>query len=48
MKQQPGPAWWDRQRCRATAFAGTTVAAFGDPLWDAGLSLANQGDIDTQ
>lgn len=38
----------DRQRCRATALAGTTVAAFGDPLWDAGLSLANQGDIDTQ
>lgn len=26
----------------------TTIGAFGEPLWDAGLSLANQGDIDTQ
>jgi FAD/FMN-containing dehydrogenase len=26
----------------------TTIGAFGEPLWEAGLSLANQGDIDTQ
>ena len=38
----------DPQRGRVTALAGTTVGAFGDPLWDAGLALANQGDIDTQ
>jgi FAD/FMN-containing dehydrogenase len=33
---------------RATALPGTTVAALGPPLWEAGLALANQGDIDTQ
>jgi FAD/FMN-containing dehydrogenase len=38
----------DRERRLVTARAGTTIAAFGDPLWDAGLALANQGDIDTQ
>ncbi len=26
----------------------TTVGELGDPLWDAGFALANQGDIDTQ
>ncbi|MGH8947976.1 MAG: D-arabinono-1,4-lactone oxidase [Acidimicrobiia bacterium] len=26
----------------------TTIADFGDPLWEHGLALANQGDIDTQ
>ena len=31
-----------------TALPGTTVGEFGDPLWAAGLALANQGDIDTQ
>ena len=31
-----------------TALPGTPVAAFGPPLWDAGLALENQGDIDTQ
>jgi FAD/FMN-containing dehydrogenase len=31
-----------------TALPGTTVGAFGDPLWEAGLALGNQGDIDTQ
>ena len=24
------------------------MGEFGDPLWEAGLALANQGDIDTQ
>jgi FAD/FMN-containing dehydrogenase len=32
----------------ATAKAHTTIAQFGAPLWDAGLALHNQGDIDTQ
>jgi FAD/FMN-containing dehydrogenase len=38
----------DAARRRVTALPGTTVAEFGDPLWDAGLALSNQGDIDTQ
>jgi FAD/FMN-containing dehydrogenase len=38
----------DVARRRVTALPGTTVAEFGDPLWAAGLALANQGDIDTQ
>lgn len=33
---------------RATAFAGTQIRDFYEPLWDAGLALINQGDIDTQ
>lgn len=33
---------------RVTALAGTPISAFGLPLWDAGLALGNQGDIDTQ
>ena len=33
-----------------TVMAGpkTTIGDFGDPLWEQGLALANQGDIDTQ
>jgi FAD/FMN-containing dehydrogenase len=38
----------DASRRRVTALPGTTVGEFGDPLWAAGLALANQGDIDTQ
>ncbi len=38
----------DPERRRATALAGTSVRAFGEPLWAAGLAFANQGDIDTQ
>jgi FAD/FMN-containing dehydrogenase len=38
----------DAARRRVTALPGTTVGAFGEPLWAAGLALANQGDIDTQ
>ena len=33
---------------RATALPGTRVRDFYEPLWDAGLALRNQGDIDTQ
>jgi FAD/FMN-containing dehydrogenase len=38
----------DTAQRRVTALPGTTVGEFGDPLWAAGLALANQGDIDTQ
>jgi FAD/FMN-containing dehydrogenase len=33
---------------RATALAATRIRDFYDPLWEAGLALRNQGDIDTQ
>jgi FAD/FMN-containing dehydrogenase len=33
---------------RVIALPGTPIRAFGGPLWDAGLCLKNQGDIDTQ
>jgi FAD/FMN-containing dehydrogenase len=38
----------DAQRKRATAMAATRIHDFYEPLWDAGLALRNQGDIDTQ
>jgi FAD/FMN-containing dehydrogenase len=38
----------DPQRKRATAFAGTPIRDFYEPLWREGLALKNQGDIDTQ
>src|SRR5262245_18633388 len=38
----------DTEHARVTALPATTVADFGEPLWDAGLALANQGDIDNQ
>jgi FAD/FMN-containing dehydrogenase len=43
-----GIAQIDAGRRRVTVLPGTTIGEFGDPLWDAGLALANQGDIDTQ
>lgn len=36
------------ERQEVTAWAQTRIAGFGDALWDHGLALANQGDIDTQ
>jgi FAD/FMN-containing dehydrogenase len=33
---------------RATIRAGTPLSEVGEPLWRHGLSLANQGDVDTQ
>ncbi|MCV7420729.1 FAD-binding protein [Mycobacterium yunnanensis] len=33
---------------RATVRSGTRLADVGAPLWDHGLSLANQGDVDAQ
>jgi FAD/FMN-containing dehydrogenase len=38
----------DQAQQQVTALPGTRIGEFGDPLWDAGLALLNQGDIDTQ
>ncbi|HKX76372.1 MAG TPA: D-arabinono-1,4-lactone oxidase [Acidimicrobiia bacterium] len=38
----------DSGRRQVTAGPSTTIADFGEPLWEAGLALANQGDIDAQ
>ncbi len=38
----------DTANRRVTAYPKTTVGDFGEPLWERGLALANQGDIDTQ
>lgn len=38
----------DPDRLRATALAGTRIHDFYEPLWQSGLALRNQGDIDTQ
>jgi FAD/FMN-containing dehydrogenase len=38
----------DAERKRARALPGTLIRDFYEPLWDAGLALRNQGDIDTQ
>ncbi|HEY6629375.1 MAG TPA: D-arabinono-1,4-lactone oxidase [Acidimicrobiia bacterium] len=38
----------DATNSTVTAGPKTTIGDFGDPLWEHGLALANQGDIDTQ
>jgi FAD/FMN-containing dehydrogenase len=38
----------DRREMTVTAGPKTTIADYGEPLWEHGLALANQGDIDTQ
>lgn len=38
----------DPATLRATVRAGTPLSEVGAPLWQNGLSLANQGDVDTQ
>lgn len=38
----------DSEAKRATALAATRIRDFYEPLWEAGLALRNQGDIDTQ
>ncbi len=38
----------DHEKKRVTAYAGTTMNAFGKALKAAGLSMINQGDIDSQ
>lgn len=48
LKNLSGVTEVDAVRRRATAWAGTEIRGFYHPLWDAGLALINQGDIDTQ
>ncbi|WP_266065092.1 D-arabinono-1,4-lactone oxidase [Brucella intermedia] len=38
----------DESTWQAEVWAGSTIASLGAPLWEKGLSLANQGDIDVQ
>ena len=38
----------DATSAQARVRAGTTISALGEPLWDAGLTLRNQGAIDAQ
>ncbi|CDX35506.1 D-arabinono-14-lactone oxidase [Mesorhizobium plurifarium] len=38
----------DQASRRAEVLAGSKIAALGSPLWDEGLSIANQGDVDVQ
>jgi len=38
----------DQERRRVVCGPATTVGDFGEPLWEAGLALANQGDIVAQ
>jgi len=38
----------DAERRRVVAGPATTIGEFGEPLWSAGLSLVNQGDIVAQ
>ncbi len=38
----------DTAKQQVTAYPKTTVGDFGEPLWERGLALSNQGDIDTQ
>jgi FAD/FMN-containing dehydrogenase len=38
----------DADRRDVTAWSQTRISAFGDALWDHGLALSNQGDIDSQ
>ena len=38
----------DKTSRTATVRSHTTIAELGAPLWEAGLALKNQGDIDTQ
>jgi FAD/FMN-containing dehydrogenase len=38
----------DVARRRVAVGPATTIGEFGEPLWNAGVALANQGDIDAQ
>lgn len=38
----------DRAKQQANVWAGSRIADLGEPLWNSGLSIANQGDIDVQ
>ncbi len=43
-----GPPVVEPGLSRARIPGGTKLAAIGEPLWEAGFSLANQGDVDVQ
>jgi len=38
----------DQANKRAEVWGGSKLSALGEPLWNEGLSIANQGDIDAQ
>jgi FAD/FMN-containing dehydrogenase len=38
----------DKAKRQVSALPKTTIGDFAEPLWEQGLALANQGDIDTQ
>lgn len=48
MSSMRGVIGADPERRRALALPGTVISDFYEPLWEAGLALINQGDIDTQ
>ena len=43
-----GPLAVDPERGQGTVYGGTRIQALGEPLFEAGLAVANQGDIDVQ
>jgi FAD/FMN-containing dehydrogenase len=48
MKGVNGVLSTDPETARAEVLAGTTLKQLGRELWDAGLSMKNQGDVDAQ
>jgi FAD/FMN-containing dehydrogenase len=48
MNRLTGVTGIDSATGRVAALPGTPIGDLGPPLWDAGLALPNQGDIDTQ
>jgi FAD/FMN-containing dehydrogenase len=48
LRHLSGVTGTDVTRRRARMWAGTPIHALGDPLWERGLALSNQGDIDLQ
>jgi hypothetical protein len=48
LDQMSGILRTDPAAKRVTVRSGTRIREFGNPLWEAGLCLKNQGDIDSQ
>jgi FAD/FMN-containing dehydrogenase len=48
LSEMRGVVGTDAAAKRATALPGTLIRDFYGPLWEVGLALRNQGDIDTQ
>jgi len=48
LEQLKGIRSVDLAKQRAVVGAGTPISELGEPLWDRGLALRNQGDIDSQ